>query len=544
MQEFNFSLKDSDRVANLIIPFAAFVAKKNELCLSTPIAEVLFEANVPNAVKEFINTEGAKWGKCSLESFEKVTVEDIKTFISDKILEWNESLGAREWISGFPNSLNILCSKVLDIQEGDSVLDMGAGLGTFVIHVAKNYSCKKIVGIDINHRGCLFASILTYIEGVKPEIIFGDALAIDEKQPVDKLLTFPPLNSEVTVPFINKATKLISEKGRAVIYLHKGFLNSENLEYKAARRYLVEAGLLEAVIELAAGVLYPFTAVQTVMLVLSHNNQKVRFVNASSISENTRRGQSVLTDDGTKQILTMLKEEGSNSKAISLDTIKEKDFTLVSSAYLLEEKLVLPGVKQYAKLSELVETKIQRGAQIKASDLEALESGDDTGNYYALAKDIQDNRLGGELKSLKQIDKKLESLILKDGDILLVMIVSDSLKLACIEGLENRKIIPASNMYILRPNKNKLEPLYLKMLLETDGAAQLFNAFSGGTALRAVSADFLNKLQIPVPPLEVQKKLAEKYAGIETQRELLKKQLESLADQKSRILDDLKEPNL
>ena len=135
-------------------------------------------------------------------------------------------------------------------------------------------------------------------------------------------------------------------------------------------------------------------------------------------------------------------------------------------------------------------------------------------------------------------------IILKDGDILLVMIVSDSLKLACIEGLENRKIIPASNMYILRPNKNKLEPLYLKMLLETDGAAQLFNAFSGGTALRAVSADFLNKLQIPVPPLEVQKKLAEKYAGIETQRELLKKQLESLADQKSRILDDLKEPNL
>ena len=86
--------------------------------------------------------------------------------------------------------------------------------------------------------------MLSYIEAVAPEITFGDALAIDEKQKVDKLLTFPPLNSDVTVPFINKATKLLSAKGRAVVYLHKGFLNSENQEYKAARMYLIEHGLL------------------------------------------------------------------------------------------------------------------------------------------------------------------------------------------------------------------------------------------------------------------------------------------------------------
>ena len=95
-------------------------------------------------------------------------------------------------------------------------------------------------------------------------------------------------------------------------------------------------------------------------------------------------------------------------------------------------------------------------------------------------------------------------------------------------------------MYIIRPNKAKLEPLYLKMLLETERSLQIFTAFSSGTVLRSISADFLNKLQIPLPALEVQKKLAEKYAGIEVQREQLKNQLESLAEQKTRILDELK----
>ena len=542
LQQFNFTLKESDRIANLVIPFAAFVAKKNGMSLSLSVAEVLASKDVPEAVKEFINGEGADWGKSSLETFEKVSTDDIKLFISDKIILANEKLGFKDGVINLPSSVNILSALILAINAEDSVLDLGAGFGSFLTHVAKNYSYKKLEGIEINKKTWLYGSMLTYLEDANPVLKLGDALQLKGKK-YDKQLAFPPVGIDMEIPFIKKILELLSDNGRAVVFLTQGLLFNEGHGLKDIRKFLIDNGYLESVIEFHGGVLLPYTAVNTALLVLSKNNKSVRIVDASSYYENTRRGISVLTEEAAKSIYQLLKEDNDISRQISNDEIKAKDYMLSSRTYFLEEKIKLPGVRNYAKLSDLVETKILRGAQIKASDLEELESEEDTGNYYALAKDIQDNRLGGELKLLKQIDKKLESLILKDGDILLVMVVSDTLKLACIDGLENRKIIPASNLYIIRPNKNKLEPLYLKMLLETDTAAQIFNAFSGGTALRAVSADFLNKLQIPVPPIEVQKKLAEKYAGIETQREQLKKQLEALADQKSRILDDLKESN-
>lgn len=243
-----------------------------------------------------------------------------------------------------------------------------------------------------------------------------------------------------------------------------------------------------------------------------------------------------------KKIFEMLHKEGSNSKSVDIKEIKAQDYVLNPGSYLLEEKITLSGVKNYAKLSDLVESKIVRGAQIKAQELEELQSNKDTGFFYASAKDIVDNCLVENLKPIKQIDKKFENLVLKEGDILLVMAMTETIKLAYIENIGNKKIIPAGNLYIIRPDKSKLEALYLKMLFETKEAVPLFTAFSGGTVLRAISAEFLNKLQLPLPPLEVQKKLAKKYAGIEAKREQLKNELESLSQQKARILDELTEP--
>ena len=197
------------------------------------------------------------------------------------------------------------------------------------------------------------------------------------------------------------------------------------------------------------------------------------------------------------------------------------------------------GVKEYAKLSDLVETKIMRGAQIKASELEDMGSDEDTGIYYAFAKDIKDNRLASDLKALKELDKKLESIALREDDVLLVMAMTETLKVACVEKLEGRKIIPASNIYIIRLNQQKILPLYFKMLLETEQALQIFNAFCGSVTIKSISVDFLNKLQIPLPPLDVQNDLVRKYRKIEDESEALKKQLAALAKEKGEVLTSL-----
>ena len=427
----------------------------------------------------------------------------------------------------------------MNIQKNDSVIDLGAGLASFLIHAAKNFQCKKVEGIEINKTVRIFGSMLAYLEGASVEITLGDVLKLDETVKYDKILAFPELGSDMVITFIEKVIKLLSDKGRAIVYLGQGFLFNEGRGQKELRKKLIDGGFAEAVIELPAGVLQPFYMVNTALLVLSKNNKAVRIVDASGFYENTRRGASALTEEAAKSIYQLLDKDSDRSRSIRNEEIKAEDYKLTSRTYFLEEKIVLHGVKEYAKLSDLVETKIMRGAQIKASELEDMGSDEDTGIYYAFAKDIKDNRLASDLKALKELDKKLESIALREDDVLLVMAMTETLKVACVEKLEGRKIIPASNIYIIRLNQQKILPLYFKMLLETEQALQIFNAFCGSVTIKSISVDFLNKLQIPLPPLDVQNDLVRKYRKIEDESEALKKQLAALAKEKGEVLTSL-----
>ena len=51
--------------------------------------------------------------------------------------------------------------------------------------------------------------------------------------------------------------------------------------------------------------------------------------------------------------------------------------------------------------------------------------------------------------------------------------------------------------------------------------------------------DYLNKLQIPLPPLEVQQKMVTKYKEIEDESEKLKGRLAALAKEKGEIISSL-----
>ena len=540
MQEINFSISDAGNGADLVIAFAAFVAKKHSMSPSVSVAEALAGDDIPAAVKEFIVGEGAKWASLSLSSFEKVSAEDIKNYITDKIAERNERLGfAHGAVQNQPDTLNILNAGILDIKADDSVLDLGTGFAAFPIYVANHYSYKKLEGIEINAKTRLYASLLTYLAGFEIVITLGDVLKLSAAKKYNKIHAFPDLNADTTLSFIDKICELLADNGRAVVLLGQSFLFDESRSRKEERQKLIEGGFVEAVIELPVGVLQPFAGVNTCLLVLSKNNKSLRMVDASDFHEKTRRGASSLTADAAEAIVKFIGQDSDKSRRLDYAEIKAKDYYLGSRAYFLEEKISLSGVDNYVKLSDLLEGKIMRGAQIKASELEELGSDEDTGLYYAFAKDIKDNSLASDLKPLKEIDKKLENIALKEGDLLLVMAMTETLKVACVEKLEGRKIIPASNIYIIRLDKSKILPTFFKMLLETEQAFKNFDAFTSGTAIRAISVDYLNKLQIPLPALEVQNELVKKYRIIEDESESLKKRLAALAKEKGEVLASL-----
>ena len=123
------------------------------------------------------------------------------------------------------------------------------------------------------------------------------------------------------------------------------------------------------------------------------------------------------------------------------------------------------------------------------------------------------------------------------------MVLADSVKVGVVEGLVDEQILPASNLYVIRLDKSQVEPVFVKMLFESDVGNTIFKEFSVGSAIHSVSAKFLNELLIPVPPLKVQQELVQKYNEIQKERDALKAKLEDLDKKKSRILDELAESN-
>ena len=538
LMELNFRPEDAG-ISDLVIAFAAFVAKKHSMSSSVTVAEALAGDDVPDAVKGFIMGVGSKWADLSLSRFEKVSDEDIKNYITDKIAERNERVGYVHGVQNQPDTLNILNACLLDIKATDSVVDFGTGFASFPIYVANNYKYKKLEGIEIDSKTRLYASLLAYLSGFDITITLGDVLKLSDAEKYNKIHAFPDLNSETVNPFLDKICELLSDDGRAVVFLAQGFLFNEVRGHKEERQKLIDGGFLEAVIELPVGVLQPFAGVNTCLLVLSKNNKSLRMVDASDFHEKTRRGVSSLTAEAAEEIVKFMRQDSDKSRTLDYEVIKANDYCLGSRLYFLEEKISLPVADNYVKLSDLLEDKFMRGAQIKASELEKLESEEDTGIFYASAKDIQDNQLSKELKPLKSLDDNLEGIVLKEEDILLVMAITGSLKVACIEKLEGRKIIPASNIYIIRLDRSKILPTYFKMLLETEQAMKNFDAFSSGTGIRSISVEYLNKLQIPLPPLEVQNKMVTKYKQIEDESGQLKERLAALAKEKGEIITSL-----
>ena len=79
LMELNFRPDDAG-ISDLVIAFAAFVAKKHSMSSSVTVAGALAGDDVPDAVKGFILDVGSKWADLSLSRFEKVSDEDIKNF--------------------------------------------------------------------------------------------------------------------------------------------------------------------------------------------------------------------------------------------------------------------------------------------------------------------------------------------------------------------------------------------------------------------------------------------------------------------------------
>lgn len=291
-------------------------------------------------------------------------------------------------------SLSRLEARLLDCKEGMLVYDGFCGSGVSVNEVAGN---KGIVYLqDINASTLAIATIITLLKENKIGVIrCGDSqlnpLSTDK---YDRVVCEPPF-----IPKYSNEYFISMPQGNCI---YQGSLNSESLALRHSLAHLKANGLaavlvptgflfksgrgaeirerlireyIDAVIELPAGVFYPYAGGATALLVLKNkqSDESIYMINAKDFFDKAPKSQAVISDENIEKIVGLYQSRESVegiSHNTSIEEIAANGFNLCSMQYVTlspEDTITIEDttvyVQKYEQLvGQLVEIDKQLGA--------------------------------------------------------------------------------------------------------------------------------------------------------------------------------------
>lgn len=460
-------------------------------------------------------------------------------------------------IPGFsiPIEISELVYKLLDIKNGDKLFQPNSQAGEFLVDFLVTYPECSISAIEINTSYILASQLkLPIVDDQNRAAIKQDDFLNTDLSTLEynKVFSMPPMgmmyrNFEERVKdkyLINlykdngfntknewiDILKIISNPKfeKALFIVHSGILFNER--DKNIRKYLLDNGYLESVIELAPR-LFVGTSISTNILLISKNNKKVKMVDASDIYHSDRMVNRITKDD-IRIILDAYKNESTISKEVSLKEFEDNNYSFIPRRYTNEEI----DLKNYVYLKDV--TEIKRGyANLKKSDLNERFTKENTNNKILAAGDIDDNFNIADLTSLTDIEDKEMTYCVKDGDIIFSR--GGNYNSLLIRNSENYKIIVNGTLYILTCDKEKIDPYYLQMYLTSDHCLSQIESLNTGKSIQFMSINQLGELKIPRVSKEKEKELSQKYKTILDKKEIIRIQRKKLEEDVSDLISEV-----
>lgn len=492
---------------------------------------------------DFITANINDYWRISIELGSKYTEESLVAAALWFKMPIRYSLGEKD----MPESLIELANLILAGTD-ETVADFCCGKGTFILAAQDREDNSSYFGMESKAADYAVAAIRMGLISKNTEIKKGYAFAIEEDKKFDKIFCDYPWGCRIADEWISKEEKAIlvemipefrdtvvaadwifiasvichlKDGGRAVVVLPNNMTSKGGIN-KDIRRRLVILGVLEAVISLPKG-LYCATATAVSLLVLSWGNESIRMIDADFHSSDRKR-QNGLSADEVSEIVSLLAKDAGNSKKVFFEQLEDCDFRLKPSLYLGVEERIENG-----DFLERVTRKITRGVQMRASELEELVSNTPTEIQYLMLVNIQDGIISGELPYLKKLDEKLEKYCIKNNN--LIISKNPPVKVAVVPVVDGHKILASGNWYVLELDEEKINPYFLKAYLESEGGTNALLKIMVGEALPNIPAPRLRKLMIPLPPMEEQNRLAEKYQAKEAEVKELKNRLKTALEE-------------
>ena len=296
------------------------------------------------------------------------------------------------------------------------------------------------------------------------------------------------------------------------------------------RKYFVERKMVECVISLP-GKMFASTNIATTLIILSHNNDSVRMIDATKHCQQGRR-QNEFSEENIATIMDALYNDQDYSKSISIEELRANEYNLSLSRYASEDLSFHNGVP-----FESVIKSISRGAPCTASQLDEMVSDSVTNMQYLMLANIQNGMIDDKLPYLSYIDPKYERYCLKNNTLILSK-NGYPYKVAVASVQEGQRILANGNLYIIELDETKANPYFIKAFFDSEQGHAVLKSITVGATIPNIGVDKLKKVEIPLPSMEEQERIAQKYQAALDEITVIKLRLEKAVNKLHHIFDE------
>lgn len=509
----------------------------------------IFEGDVQEIIIKHVDDV---WGVITDNLF-KFTNEQLKAFVL-----FNNSFdkGKGGEVST-PDSVSKLACEILKIGDNERLIELCSGKGGFAIQCLISNSNVIYEGIELNFVAREIALMRLSLIYDDFEIVLGNALDYNSDNKADKLFSNYPFMIKtpmlsickvklanafnIPIEIIQRASsdwlfnlimiEQMKETGKAVAIMTNG--STWNNHDKNIRKFFVDNGFIEAVISLPPK-LFADTSIPTTMIVLSRNNKSIRMIDATDICVSVRRNNEFAEAD-IKKIVELLDCDSEVSLRISKEELADNEYILYASRYLNKS----PEIENGVELETIIKN-ITRGSQLKATELDELKSDSITPYQYLMLANVDKGIIDiGEDQYLTTMPKRLEKYCVKNNSIVLSKIGVPNFKSAVVNISDDRKLLANGNLFVIELDETKADPYYIQAYFSSEAGIAAFKNIYAGVALATISLDKIKKMIIPLPDLDEQKKIAERYKACIDEIAHLKRRLNEITN---KLVDILNEP--
>jgi len=450
--------------------------------------------------------------------------------------------------------------EVLAPQKGAVILDPACGTAGFLIsaykHIlrantdAEGHSkltpddrgrlAKNFKGYDISPDMVRLSLVNLYLHGfTDPHIFEYDTLTSEERwnEFADVILANPPFMSpkggikphkrfsiqakRSEVLFVDYMAEHLTPNGRAGIIVPEGIIFQSQTAYTALRKLLVETSLV-AVISLPAGVFQPYAGVKTSILILDKSLAKQAQTIAFFKVENDGFGLGAQRRAIEKSDLPQVQAElAAYLQALRSGASTDEILSIASTAQIVpKEKIAANG--DYNLSGERYRENVARASHFPIAALGEVceliggstpskqnESYWTNGTVKWISSkhiDEQGSINGFELISQAAVDESSTRIAPKKSTIIITRVSVGKFAFAEDDYAVNQDLTA-----LVTKDADRLSSEFVRVIAHHIAAVVERNA--EGIGVRGVTRKFLSELQIPLPPLEVQKEIVAEIEG-------------------------------